>query len=219
MVEIEGPAVGGSGYAVVGEVRYRGVEGRGYLEMWNVFPGGGRYFSRTLAAEGPMAALTGSSAWRGFNLPFYLEGAEPPSRLEVNVVLPAAGTVRVGPLRVVSLEDLEGGAGWWSDRTAGLVGGIGGALVGAFGATLGWLVARRRARTFVLGAMSVLAVLGGVLLVVGLAALAASQPYAVYYSLLLPGALMAAIFGAGVRTARRVYADAELRRMRAMDLA
>lgn len=86
--------VGGAGYAVIGDVRYEGVVEPAYLEMWSVFPDGGRYFSRTLGAEGPMAAMVGESDWRRFELPFFLEGAtSTPSQLELNAVLPSGGRV------------------------------------------------------------------------------------------------------------------------------
>src|SRR5207253_1868656 len=41
LVTIERPPVTDPTYAVTGQVRYQGVEGQGYLEMWTVFPDGG----------------------------------------------------------------------------------------------------------------------------------------------------------------------------------
>jgi hypothetical protein len=58
---------------------------------------------------------------------------------------------------------------------------------------------------------------GAGLLVAGAVALALSQPYAVYYPLLLGGIIILAVFGSGFRRVRRAYEEAELRRMRAMD--
>src|SRR6266571_1779183 len=87
LVTIDQPPVGGAAYVVTGRVRYVGVEGRGYLEMWNLFPDGQRFFSRTLGTEGTLAALSGGSGWREFELPFD-PGTQTPSRLEVNLVLP-----------------------------------------------------------------------------------------------------------------------------------
>ena len=57
LVTIDHPPIAGPRYVVAGQVRYQGVEGQGYLEMWTVFPDGQRFFSRTLAAQGPRAAL------------------------------------------------------------------------------------------------------------------------------------------------------------------
>ena len=105
LIAVDAPDLGRVGFSVRGRVRYSDVAGSGYLEMWSVFADGGRYFSRTLGAEGPMAVVTGTSDWRPFELPFFLEGAAPPSRLEINVVLPGSGTVEIGPLEVVRLAE------------------------------------------------------------------------------------------------------------------
>ena len=60
---------------------------------------------------------------------------------------------------------------------------------------------------------------GGGLLVAGAVALALSQPYAVYFPLILGGIILVVVFWPGFRRARRAYEEAELRRMRAMDTA
>jgi len=214
---IDHPPVDGAGYAIWGKVRYSGVEGAGFLEMWSVFPGRGRYFSRTMDTEGPVARIAGSSDWRTFELPFRVQDGVSPSRLEVNLVLPGKGTVWIDSLQLVA--GLAEGSGWWSDRAGGIVGGVGGSLIGMMGALLGTLTAKRRARGFVLRSMLALTVLGAGLLLVGFAAVMLKQPYAVYFPLLLGGAIMAIVFGNGRRTARRAFEDAELRKMRALDLS
>ncbi len=214
LATLEGPQVPSDGYAVLGEVRYESVSGRGFLEMWSEFADGGRYFSRTLASEGPQASLSGSSDWRAFELPFYLEGGPTPVRLDIAVVLPGSGTVEVGSLQLVPLGRARG---WWSERAGGLAGGVGGALIGIFGGLIGWLVSRRRARAFVLRAMSIAVAIGVVLLGVGVAGLIGSQPYAVVYPSLLSGAILVVVFGGLLPTVRRAYADHELRRMHALD--
>ena len=220
LTTIPEPAVGGAGYAVVGDVRYEGVVEPAYLEMWSVFPDGGRFFSRTLGAEGPMAAIVGDSDWRPFELPFFLEGAtSTPAHLELNLVLPSSGRVWVGSLRLVALDDAASSGAWWTDRTAGLVGGIGGALVGTLGGMIGSLASRGKARRFVLGTMVGLVGLGVVLLGAGAIALVASQPSAVTGTLLLGGVLLVVITSPMIRVTRRTYAQVELRKMRALDAA
>jgi hypothetical protein len=214
---IDHPPVDGAGYAIWGKVRYAGVQGSGYLEMWSVFPGLGRYFSRTLDTEGPVARIAGSSDWRTFELPFRVQDEVPPSRLEVNLILPRKGTVWIDSLQLVA--GLPESSGWWSGRTGGLIGGIGGTVIGLLGALLGSLTARRRSRGFVLGLMVAVAVVGACLIVVGGIALALRQPYAVWFPLLLGGTIIAVVFGNGFRTARRAFEDAELRKMRALDLS
>jgi hypothetical protein len=213
---IDHPAIKGPRYAVTGKVRYEGVEGTGYLELWNHFPGGGQYFSRTLGDAGPMQKLEGSSGWREFTLPFDATGAPAPIRLVVNVVLPGRGVVYLGPLQLV--DGIPGGASGSLGRAAGLFGGVGGGLVGCIGALIGVLASRGRAKRFVTIAIVALAVGGTLAFLAGVVALSRSQPYAVYYPLLLIG-FLATVVPLGLRSSiRRRYEEIELRRMRAHDL-
>ncbi len=212
LITIKRPGVSGR-YAVEGRVRYAGVEGTAFLELWSVFADGSRYFTRTLAANGPLQSIAGSSGWRPLALPFDAAGGRP-TRLEINLVLPGRGTVWVGPLR---LGPNTSPLGWWSDRTAGIAGAAAGIAIGLLGAVVGWAIARGRSRRLVVGVCAACAVLGGALLAVALVALVRDQPYAVWFLLLLSGGLLASIFGSAVHKARITYAGIELRRMRAMD--
>jgi hypothetical protein len=203
LVSIDRPAVGNVGYVLSGDVRYRGVHPSGFIQMWSVFPDGSRYFSKTLARQGPQATLEGDAEKRPFEVPFSLAAGSPsPTRLDVEVVLPGAGTVWVGPLRLTSMGDAGAGA-WWSDRTGGVIGGVAGSMLGLTAAILGLFIARG----------------GLVVLTAGVWALVSSQPYAVWYPLLLVGGLSVILFGGIRRRARDAYTDAELRRMRAADLS
>ncbi len=221
LTTIVDPPVGGTGYAVTGDVRYEDVTGQGFLEMWSFFEGDGAYFSRTLDTAGPLAALSGSSPPRAFALPFLLEGAPAaPEALEIAVVLPGAGTVAVGPLTLGPLDGVTSTTGvWWTDSTGGLIGGIGGSVVGVLAALGVWLVARGRRRDAVLGAMWVGLGAGIVTFAVGLYAVVDGQGYGVYYPLLLLGGLLALVCGLGYPVIRRRYEAVELRRMHALDAA
>ena len=95
---LDRPPVAGPRYVVTGQVRYDAVEAPSYLELWNHFPDGGQYFTRTLGESGPMQKLAGSSGWRSFALPFDATGAPAPSRLVLNVVFAGRGRVELGPL-------------------------------------------------------------------------------------------------------------------------
>jgi hypothetical protein len=222
VLTVDEPGIRGPRYAIAGEVRHRDVHGSGYLEMWSVLPQG-QFFTRTLAPEGPMKALSGSSDWRPFLLPFFnKEGAPPPRQLVVNVALPGAGSVELRKLRLLQFAEgedpLAPKGAWWSPRTGGLVGGTFGALLGCFGALVGWLSSRGRARAFVLAALGTVGAMSLLALAAGFAAWSASQPYAVYYPLLLLGVL-GTVIPLGLRPfLKRRYQDLELRRMQAMDL-
>jgi hypothetical protein len=227
-VRIDAPGAGGTfplialapanvdpaGYAMEGSIRYQDVEGDGYLEMWSVFPDGGRYFSRTLEPAGARGVIAGSSDWRAFQLPFASNGGPGPTRVDLNLVLPGAGMVEIGPIRLVAA---GAGAAWWSDRTAGAIGAGAGAMIGLLGATLGVLVARRKGRRLVLAVMALLSFAGLMMLAVAGAATIEHQPYAVVFPLLLLGAILASVFGGGYRATKRGYEETELRRMHALD--
>ena len=162
---LESPGITLSRYAIRGKVSYQGVEGEGYLEMWNVFPDGGEYFSRTVEASGPLKSLAGQSDWRPFALPFFItEGTDRPERLVVNIVLPGDGVVTLGPLQLVQYASNESPLAqegqWWGDRSAGLVGGILGSLLGCLGGLSGWLGSKGWARSFVVGALTALMIFG-----------------------------------------------------------
>jgi len=220
LVTIDHPSITGPAYAVTGQVRYQGVEGQGYLEMWTVFPDGERFFSRTLASQGALAALHGDSPWRSFELPFDLSGASQlPTRLEINLVLPARGTVWLGPLHLQRsyAPAATGQGGWWSERFATLVGVIVGSVVGVVGAIVGILGGRGKARRLVLALLVGMIAIGGCLVLVGAAAASSSQPRHVWYPLLAIGGASAIIALVILPVMRRRYAADELRRIVAMD--
>lgn len=214
IVTIHEPGIVADQYEVSGTLRHSGVDGVAYLEMWSYFGDGDAYFSRTLATEGPRASISGDSSGREFLLPFSLNGSAAPARIEVNVVLPADGTVWVGPL---DLEGVSNGSIWWSERTSSVMGGSLGIAAGLSGAVIGLLSGRRRARRAVVGLLVGGMVVGLLSLVAGGAAALWSQPRHVWYPLVLIGAILMVVDGALLPTTRRSYAAAELHRMRALD--
>ncbi|MFW6161230.1 MAG: hypothetical protein ACODAJ_00585 [Planctomycetota bacterium] len=223
VLTVPGPPVERRVYALSGRVRCTGVQGKGYLEMWSHFPGG-RYYSRTMAPRGPLRALRGTQDWRRFVLPFHAsKGSPTPEKLVLNVVLPARGRVTLGPVR---LEQFEAGEDplarpgqWWGERAGGLLGGLVGAAVGCLGAVIGILGGAGKARHVVLGAVKGLCVFGLVALVVGGAALIDSQPYAVYYPLLLVGVICTILPLGLLPGLRKRYQALEMRQMAAQDMA
>ncbi len=214
-------------FAVRGYVRYEDVESGqtpGFFESWQYFAGGGQYFSRTLGTHGVMQSLTGTSDWREFALVFHgSEESGPPKRIEVNLNLPSTGKVWIGSLDVVGYSADEWGSAfspqgaWWSDRQAGLVGGIAGAIIGVIGAVIGGLCGVGRGRNIAVGLGWLVLVSGVTALIAGAAAVIMGQPYAVYYPLLLIGAIATGVMGLNMRTIGKRFAEAEMRRMQAMD--
>jgi hypothetical protein len=235
---IEKPGINSRVYQVAGWVKHEEVAPGSYLEMWSTFADGGRYMSRTLAPSGPTRNLDGSSDWRPFALVFVGdERVGPPTRLEINVVLAGPGRVYLSPLRIkqspVALPAASpvepsapapvGPAGtpgaWWGDRTGNLIGRIGGTIIGLLGALIGILAGAGKARRFVIAMTILITASGVVALLVGATALAMRQPMVVYAPFLLGGGLMTVLCGGLLPTIRRRYAEIELRRMTAMDVA
>lgn len=207
-------------FAVEGQIKYRDVEGEAYLEMWVVFPDGRRFFSRTLAENGPLQKITGTSEWRAFSLPFNVSDQLPEYvKLEINVFMPGAGIIDISPLRIVNLSpDLfRQQTYWWTGQTGGWIGGSLGMSIGLLGALLAYLVRKRIAFRVVRGVLVVELVVGAVCMVAGIIAVVYSQPFMVYYPLLLVGMLACVLVAVGEFRLRRHYREIELRKMRAMD--
>ncbi len=230
LLKIPKPPISKKLYAITGEVRYDGIRGDGYLEMWNFFPPlqsgmpQGQYFSRTLGVGGEMGKLSGTSDWRAFMLPFDSTGGSgSPTRLEINIFLPAQGTVFLGPVKLVEYTGSLASMGiassnaWWSDRAAGMVGGIGGGVIGCLGGLLGWLAWKGQARRFVVAASWLLIGLGVALGLAAVVALSEKQRYAVWFPLVLGGVLLLGIIPFRLRKFLKHYKDLELRRMMAID--
>jgi len=217
------PQVPSPRYKLRGKIKYENVETIGadrcgYVEMWNHFPDGGMYFTRTLATAGPLARLEGTSDWRIIELPFQSQPGKLPNKLIVNVVLPGRGTATLGSLTLMSWDGTISIAGeWWSERMSGLIGGIGGSVIGLIGGLVGLLAGFGVARQLVMRLSVVVIVLGGVSLVVGVVALCLGQQWYVYYPFLLGGFLCVAVFGGNLPTLRKRYDALEMRRMAAMD--
>jgi len=222
VLTIDNPGVTSFVYAITGQVRCEGVEGKGHLEMWSHLPGRGPFFTKALADRGPMQCLQGSSKWRRFVLPFNLgKEAIRPNKLVLNVVLPGRGTVYLGPLSLVQYGPQENPLAvlgqWWAEQTTGWIGGILGSVLGCLGGLLTWLASRGKARRFVLATSMAIVLFGIVAIAFGVVALAQSQPWHVPFVLLLLGILCSAVLGSRVRTYRRQYEELEMRKMGAVD--
>jgi hypothetical protein len=221
---VDQPGIREAVYALKTRVRYEDVEGAAFLEMWSHFPDRSAYFSRTLADQGPMACLRGTSGWRDVILPFSAAGTPMrPSRLVINLVMPGKGKVWIGTPALVQYREGEDplalSGSWWSDHEAGWAGAIAGSTLGLVGALVGALGSLGRARSLVLGLMTAVSIAGAIAAGTGVFAWMRGQPYGVYYPLLLGGGIALLVFGGLIPMARRRYAEIELRRITAKDVA
>ena len=110
-------------------------------------------------------------------------------------------------------------AGWWSSRAAGIVGGIGGAVLGSIFGILGMCVQRRKGLATARLVYVLLLCVGAVIAVGGLVAFQTGQPQHVGIVLLLMGGLAVLFSGMGLAQVKSATAADELRRMDAMDVA
>ena len=126
--------------------------------------------------------------------------------------LKEAGQLAAGEIQLASGQ-------WWDDRTAGLVGGIAGTVLGCLGGLIGMLAGVGKAREFVMLLTAAIVLAGVACLALAIVALLQTQPYCVYYPLLLLGGLSVLVMGPLRQTLRRRYQHLELRRIAAMDVA
>lgn len=226
LATIEPAGISKFNYTVSGRVRYENVEQPGYLEMWSVFPDNSRYFSKTLSPSGPTGTIHGTSASREFILPFSSSARSgTPSRLEINLVLPAQGKVWISPLKLSQFEQAEWAdamtaeGAWWGNRAGAWMGAVAGVVFGLLGALVGVLSSWGRGKNVCLAICWFTVVFSVVCLGVGTVALAMSQPYVVYYPPLLLGVIGSVVMGSAISTVRKRFSELELRRMESMDVS
>jgi hypothetical protein len=137
-----------------------------------------------------------------------------PNELKLKLFLPCSGTIYLRPIKLLGTAS---SFNWWSEKRAGLVGGIGGSIIGCFGALVGVLASRGKARKFVLALTKIFIVLGFFLLLAGAIAAAMKQPYVVYYPLLLTGFILTIVFSVNLPSIQRRYDELEIRRITSID--
>ncbi len=208
-------------YSISGQYRCENVEGKAHLEAWAVYPDG----ARKQLSDGPMIyvlppEITGTSDWRDFEFPFNFVVAIPESvSLEINVVMPGKGKIELSGLR---LSDRGVPAGQWFDgRTSGVIGGVLGAIGGIYGGVIGclcgFLAPRGKGKRWIKGLFLSGIIFAIVYLIFGICALILGQPYHVWYPFVLVGGIMCFVMSMTFPQINRVYAQAELRKMQALD--
>lgn len=142
------------------------------------------------------------------------DGLTFPNELALKFVLPTNGIIY---LRLIKLIKFTSDVNWWTPQQAGEIGGIGGSVIGCFGALIGLLASKGKTRKFVLAMTKIYIALGILSLIAGGIAAATKQPYAVYYPLLLMGFILTVVFSVNLPSIQRRYDELEIRRMTSVD--
>jgi len=93
-----------------------------------------------------------------------------------------------------------------------------GTLGGLWGALVGTLAPRGKAKSLVLGSLGLMLAACAVMLTLGVLALLKHQPYGVWYGLMLPGVIGLVVLGSLTPVALTRYREADTRKMQARDL-
>lgn len=112
LFDLDQPSIKQKSYALMGEVRYVKVTGQSYLETWNHMVAHqegkdvpSKYFTRGLNPHGPMGVLKGSSEWRPFQLPFFMNTGDAnlkgPTKIAFNLNLEGAGLVEIRNVKLM----------------------------------------------------------------------------------------------------------------------
>ncbi len=108
---------------------------------------------------------------------------------------------------------------WFSTETTTYMGAYGGAILGSLGGMLGagagLLVPRGKGKMFVLPAMAVFAAIGVACIMLALAAVIVSQPMYVIFPFILLGFVLTSVMVPLFFVTRRLYAQAEQRKLEA----
>jgi hypothetical protein len=186
-----------------------------YLRFFEIFPpqaAGGDNFTNYQDDD-----FNGTKNWDKYDFGFRrapYDNQTRPNKLKLEICLPSTGTVYLRPVKLLGTAH---SFDWWSEKQAGLIGGIGGSIIGCFGGLIGLLASRGKARKFVLALTKTFIVLGIFLLLAGATAAALHQPYAVYYPLLLMGFILTLVCSINLPSIQRRYDDLEIRRMASID--
>jgi hypothetical protein len=88
LFEVKDPGVQQCVVTYRAEMKGEKVEGRAFLEMWCSFSGRGEFFSKGLHQ-----ALSGTSNWARFEIPFYLKQGQMPDLIKLNLAVEGRGVV------------------------------------------------------------------------------------------------------------------------------
>ena len=111
---------------------------------------------------------------------------------------------------------------WWTFQQTALIGGLGGSSIGVLGGVMGSMIGicapRGIARRLVFGCIGACVVLGVVLAIAGIVALAGDQPTHVWLPLILGGSILDITLVPLIPVVRLRYRQADQRKLDAQSL-
>jgi hypothetical protein len=110
---------------------------------------------------------------------------------------------------------------WFDPKTAGMLGGLIGTIIGLTGALVGCssgICVRKGWKKCIYTIFFLAVTIGITLLITGLTALCVKQPYHVWYCFLLPGFITTTVFGGLFPVIRKRFIKSEMIKMQAKDM-
>ena len=77
-------------------MKTEGLAGRAFLELWCRLPGRGEFFSKGLNQ-----AVTGTTDWASYEIPFYLKKGQRPDLIKLNLVIEGRGEVSMKEVQLL----------------------------------------------------------------------------------------------------------------------
>jgi len=77
-------------------MKTEGLAGRAFLEMWCRLPGRGEFFSKGLNQ-----AITGTTDWASYEIPFYLKKGQRPDLIKLNLFIEGRGKVSMKDVQLL----------------------------------------------------------------------------------------------------------------------
>ena len=192
-------------------LRGEGLKNVAYLEMWCDFGEKGSFFSRGLGQ-----VLEGDADWREVRIPFELNAGDTPQRFLIGVRMEGAGTVWVDDIALTRGGLAASPGGSLQIAVFGALLGIFGGVCGLWGALGGFLAPRGKARGFVIATGWLLTAAGFVLLITGVILIGTGAKLG--WPFVLAGLIITIVLTPLNFVMRRVYQQAEMRRLAAQDL-
>lgn len=209
---LEIPTFGAENCRLEYSARMRSEEGtqKAYIEMWCV-GGGGSYFSKGLDQ-----IFSGFQEWKAVAAPFFLKKNERSEKVIVGIHFEGSGTAQLDQINLRQFDNTLAGnlqSNWqWIPGTAF------GVLAGLYGAFVGIMAPRGKARSLVMGFGVFFECVSVAMLIAGAVLWIQGMPYAVWYAILLPGFVGTLVFSQIFYTIPRAYTLVETRKMQARDI-